>query len=286
MRDRVELNGELVSASDAMVSVFDVGLLYGAGLFETMRVVRGVAIDLERHLQRLQRSADSLGWTVPTHELLEERVARWCRASELALGHVRLTVTLGSIAGRSKLDPADPVTIVFGGPLPDSLTESKVSGITAITVTLQPGGSAGHKSLAYWPWWRAKIEATRAGVGEAILISPGEHVIEGAMSNVFVRHSGQWLAPMSGAALPGVTRSRVIEQLSRSGESVDESELHREALSTAQEIFVTQSTAGVLPVVSIDGRAIGDGRPGPATRAASEAYEHWVEEWRRAGDRG
>ncbi len=273
--DWVSLDGELVPAEDARVSVFDAALLYGAGLFETMRIARRWVVDRDRHLARLESSARTLGLTVPPADRLRDRIEQWRERTQLRDGRVRLTITAGSIAGGSRFEPREPVTLVMGSPRSPAESERFRRGVTAGTTRFDGGSLAGHKTTSYLPWWLAS--RARRDVEEILLVDTSDSLLEGASSNVFAVIDGVVRTPpVRDRALAGVTRRRLLELADEARWPVQEQPVGLDELRRCDELWLTQSIGGVVPVVKLDGELIGKGAPGPWTLRALELYEGWL----------
>lgn len=292
MPETVWLNGEFVDRAAARVSAFDAGVQHGVGLFETMLATGGRVFRIERHLARLAGSARELGLsdslkTAPLAELVERVVER----SELAVGEqrarVRLTITGGdlnllSVSGRG--GAVDPTIMIVVSPATEYPEEMFERGVGVIVPSeraprLEPG--AGHKTVNYWWRLRALRRAAGAGMGECLILQDTNHLCGGAVSNVFVVKGGGLLTPTARSeagedvpvpVLPGVTRGAVIELASSSGIGCERLALGIGDALEAQEVFLTNSAWGVLPVTRIEAHTVGTGEPGPVTRRLRELW--------------
>ncbi len=273
----VYLDGALVRAGEARIDPADRGFTLGDGLFETMRVNDGRVFRLDRHLDRLRAAAERIA--LPLTEGLAEAVADTVRANHISEGAVRLTVTRGP-APPGILAPALPqptVLITARSHTPADRDEQGVRAITASGRLNQAGAAAGLKHTGYLEEILAQREAEAAGVEEAILLNTRDHLAEAAAANLFLVRNGEILTPDLGSGvLPGITRAAILEIAASLGIPVREQPLPRSALDHAGEAFLTSSLRGVVPLLMVDGRPIGAGRPGDVTRRLAEVYRALV----------
>lgn len=284
VRPMVYLDGRIVPAGEAMVSVYDHGLLYGDGVFEGIRVYHGRVFRLEQHIRRLYRSARAIMLDIPLtpSELIDATLAT-LRAGECTDGYIRLIVTRG--VGDLGLDPgkcpkASIIIICDGISLyPAELYERGLEVITCATRRTPPTSlDPSVKSLNYLNNILAKIEVKRAGLLEGIMLNSEGYVAEATGDNVFVVSEGQLLTPPTHCGiLVGVTRDAVMELARREGVEVQERVLTPVDLYAADECFLTGTAAEVIAVVKIDGRVIGDGAPGPVTKRLRVAFHALTE---------
>jgi branched-chain amino acid aminotransferase len=276
---QVNINGKLVDKLDARVSVYDHGLLYGDGVFEGIRVYSGKVFRLHEHIERLYESARHILLEVPwSRERMIEEVQRTVAANRKVDGYIRLVITRG--AGTLGLDPgkcSDPQIIIIVDDIslyPAKLYEEGLEVITASTIRNHPNAlSPRVKSLNYLNNILAKIEAVRAGCQEAIMLNANGEVAECTGDNIFlVKHGLLRTPPINAGILEGITRDAVIELAEAAGISVQEIALTRHDVYAADECFLTGTAAEVVPVVKVDGRLIGPGKPGPITRQLRERF--------------
>ena len=272
MLKHVFLAGELVPESEAKVSVFDHGLLYGDGVFEGIRIYGGRVFLHDAHIARLFESAKAIHLTIPmTPGEVKEAVERTVAKNEVTDGYVRLVVTRG--AGSLGLDirkTSDPRVIVIAADIalyPPELYRTGLKLVTAGTIRNHPAAlPARVKSLNYLNNILAKIEGFASGAGEVLMLNHQGHVAECTGDNLFVVKNGVLRTPpLDAGILAGLTRAAVIELAKRRGIDVREETLVRHDIYTADECFLTGSAAEVIAAVSLDGRDIGDGNPGPLT---------------------
>lgn len=287
---QVWLNGKLVPAEQASVSVFDHGLLYGDGVFEGIRSYNGRVFKLGSHLRRLYESAESIRLTIPyTSEELAHAVRRTIAANGRENGYIRLVVTRG--CGTLGLNPEAcerPNVFVIADAIslyPEKLYEEGLAIITASTMRNHPAAlSPRIKSLNYLNNILAKIEALDAGVMEAVMLNHMGYVAECTGDNIFIvrRPWGDGgepvlvTPPLHAGMLEGVTMNTVIWLAGKLGVPVERANLTKHDLYTAQEVFLTGTAAEVIPVTSVDGRRIGRGTPGPLTRKLVQAFRQLV----------
>jgi branched-chain amino acid aminotransferase len=280
---KIFLNGTLVDEADAKVSVFDHGLLYGDGVFEGIRLYGGNVFRLEEHLERFDNSAKAILLDMPlTRAQWSDAICDTCRANGLTDGYIRAVVTRG--VGDLGLAPwlcAKPSYFVIASKISLYPKEHYENGLSIVTVATRRIGPASIpatiKSLNYLNNILAKIEAKQAGALEAIMLNEQGHVAEATADNVFIVHKGEILTPSaSQGALKGVTRSTIIDIAKDLGIPEREAVLTRYDLWCADECFLTGSGAEVIPVVKLDGRTIGTGKPGPMTRRLTEEFRKRV----------
>jgi branched-chain amino acid aminotransferase len=280
---KIWFDGKLVEEGEAKVSVFDHGLLYGDGVFEGIRFYDGRVFRLEEHITRLFASARAIMLEIPwTEEEICGFVCETIAANSLNDGYVRLVVTRGP--GGLGLNPFNcekpsmfiiATTITF---YPESLYEKGLELVTCATRRPTPASlSPQVKSLNYLNNVMGKIEAIHAGVVEGLMLNERGFVAECTGDNIFIVRNGTIITPpVSDGALDGITR-RVILELAESAEiKVIEQTMSRIDIFGADECFVTGTAAEVAPVVSLDKRKIGTGKPGPVTRQLIEAYRQLV----------
>jgi branched-chain amino acid aminotransferase len=274
----IYLDGRFVPEEEARVSVFDHGLLYGDGVFEGIRAYNGKIFRLDEHLARLYDSAKAIDLAIPlTKAEMTEVIKETLRQNSLRDAYIRPIVTRGK--GDLGLDPlkcAKPTVIVIAvtwGAMYGDLYEK---GLRAICVSVRrtPPESMppNVKSLNYLNNILAKIEANHRGVDEAIFFDTRGHVSEGSGDNIFVVKDGVIITPPTLNNLRGITRMVVLEIAASMGITLLERDLGYFDLYTADEVFVTGTAAEVAPIREIDGRVIGNGKPGPITRQLMAAF--------------
>jgi len=276
---KVFIDGKYFAERDAKVSVFDHGLLYGDGIFEGIRAYNGRVFKLEEHIDRLFCSAKALMLKIPmSRKALREAVVETCRVNKVRDGYVRLLVTRGP--GTLGLNPdrcKRPSVIIIAGKIqlyPKSYYDKGLDIITVPTVrNLHSAVNPAIKSLNYLNNILAKIEANNAGCEEAVMLNSEGYVAECTGDNLFILSKGTLITPpLYAGALYGITRATVMDLARDAGVPAQETNLTRYDLFNADECFVTGTGAELVPVVKIDGRVIGSGRPGRITRKLEAAY--------------
>lgn len=280
---KIYLDGQFVDQADAKVSVFDHGLLYGDGVFEGIRVYQGNIFRLDEHLERLEMSARALMLTMPwSRAEIAEATCETCRQNGLTDGYIRLVVTRG--VGDLGLSPwlcPKPSIFIIAAKIALYPAEHYSKGLDICTVATRRIGPAALppavKSLNYLNNILAKIEARQAGCLEAIMLNEQGFVAECTGDNLFIIHRGEIITPAaSQGALKGITRDTIFDIAKELGIPMREANLTRYDVWNAHECFLTGTAAEVIPVVKLDGRVIGDGKPGAITGRVLEAFRRRV----------
>lgn len=293
MPPTVWINGTFLDPAQARISAFDAGLLHAVGLFETMIAAHGRVASLHDHLARLDRSARELGLTESLRtNALAEAVSLVVERSQLAAGEgrarVRLTITGGDLnmLGATGHGPTDPTVIVSVTPAtryPDQMFERGISALIAQSKANPLNEFEGHKTSNYWWRLRELQRASAAGAGEAIVLQVTNHVAGGTVSNLFALKDGTLHTPiahgeedrgaMHSPVLPGITRRIVTELADHMGIGAAKRMLTVAEVLDADEVFLTNSSWGVLPVVRIEAHDIAGGRVGELTRRLRDGVE-------------
>lgn len=276
---KIWINGTLFDKEDAKISVYDHGLLYGDGVFEGLRSYSGRVFRLEAHLQRLWDSAKAIWLEIPiSREAMAQAVVETLKANKIEDGYIRLLVTRG--AGSLGLDPnrtSDPQVIIITDHIqlyPKELYEQGLEIVSVSTMRNHPAAlSPRIKSLNYLNNILAKIEGLQAGCVEALMLNVRGEVAECTGDNIFLVRGGVLLTPpVDAGILEGITREAVIELARERGVEVREIPLTKHDVYIADECFLTGTAAEVIPVVKVDSRRIGTGKPGPLTCDLRERF--------------
>jgi len=277
---KIYVDGKYPDQKDAKISVFDHGLLYGDGIFEGIRAYNGRVFKLKEHIDRLFYSAKAILLNIPlSHADMMEAVLETCRRNKIRDGYIRLVVTRG--VGGLGLNPnrcKKPSVIIIADKIQLYPVEMYDRGLEIITVptvrNLHSALNPAIKSLNYLNNILAKIEANNGGCEEAIMLNSEGYVSECTGDNVFIIKAGHMFTPpLSAGALYGITRSVVIDMARENSITVSEPNLTRYDLFNADECFLTGTGAELIPVVKIDGRVIGTGKPGPITKSLVAKYK-------------
>jgi branched-chain amino acid aminotransferase len=285
MSRQVYIAGKFVPQEDAKISVFDHGLLYGDGIFEGLRAYGGKVFRLREHVTRLYESAKAIWLTIPiSPDQMCDAVNDAVRINKIADGYIRLVVTRG--AGTLGLDPnrcSNPQVIIIADAISLYPQELYEKGLEIVTVSVQRVHPAALnpriKSLNYLNNILAKIEGLQAGCIEALMLNHKGEVAECTGDNIFiVRHGELCTPPLEAGILEGVTRNAVIELARAAGIAVHESPMTKHDVYIADECFLTGTAAELIPVVKVDSRSIGDGKPGPITRDLEKRFKKLTKE--------
>lgn len=280
---KIYITGTFYNKEDAKISVFDHALLYGDGVFEGIRLYSGNVFRLEEHLERLEYSAHAILLELPwTREEIAEAICETCRVNNLKDGYIRLIVTRGEGAlGLSPRSCSNPQLIIIAGQIQLYPQEYYEKGLKIITSSTRRTSAAAFppmvKSLNYLNNVMAKIDALNLGYPEAIMLNDQGYVAECTGDNIFIVQKGKlFTPPVSAGSLVGITREAVLDCARELGIEVVETNLTRYDLWIAQECFVTGSAAEVVPVVEVDARKIGTGKPGEISLRLLDAFHRRV----------
>jgi branched-chain amino acid aminotransferase len=282
----IYIDDKFYPKSEAKISVYDHGLLYGDGVFEGIRAYNGSVFKLKDHIDRLYKSAHTIMLQIPmTKEEMTKAVIETLKKNNLKEGYIRLVVTRG--VGDLGLDPrkcAKPTIIIITQPWKVLHgDDAKDKGITTMIswVKRDPVDATTHeiKSLNYLNSILAKIEANITGVDDAICLDKQGFICEGVAENIFIVKNGEVVTPpICTGSLDGITR-RFVMQLSRKmGYTTVEKNITPNELFTAEEVFFTGTAAEIAPVREINKRIINDGKPGPVTRRLIQEFSKLVKD--------
>jgi len=279
----VYVNGHFVPKEEASVSVFDHGFLYGDGIYETLRAYSGKLFLLSKHLSRLRHSAEAISLKLPLPlEKIGEALCETLNVNKLTEAYVRIHLSRGP--GEIGLDPAlchAPTMIIVTQPFKDYPPAFYENGVAVAVVTTRRNHPLAInpviKSTNFLNNILAKIESLKSGAYEGIMLNWEGYVAEGTISNIFtVKHGVLYTPHLDTGILEGVTRDLVLHLARTDHIPTKEIRLKPHDLTSADECFITNTTAEVLPVTRVDGNVIGNGRPGPVTTALREAYQREV----------
>ena len=276
--------GRVLDPGEASVSVFDRGFLYGDSVYETLRTAGGRPVELARHLDRLRRSALGIGLENPFDDAaLRAAIAATHAASGNADSYVRVIVTRGT--GPLMLDPrvsSSPLLVVLVQELRLPAPALYEAGLSVRIVdvhkisarSLDPTLKTGN----YLNSIQALRQAAESAAEDAILCSPAGDVAEGATSNVFMVRAGELLTPaLATGLLEGITRALVLALATELGIGWRETKIWPDELRAADEVFLTSSVRGAMPVTTLDGQRVGAGGVGPVTRRILTRYQAYID---------
>jgi len=288
----VWLNGEFVAIDEAQVSAFDAGFQHGVGVFETMRAAGGRVIDLEKHLARMAESVRTLGLSERMQvEPLAEAVNQTLQRNEQDDARIRVMVTGGDLNMlRGEGSSHDPTILVTAQPptqYPDALFQAGVTVSVAEGRANPADPFAGHKTLWYWPRLRELQVAAGKGASEALWFTTRNHLASGCVSNVLIVRNGVLSTPPArgeeqegdapSAVLPGIVRDNVLAWAAEEGLQVERTQIDVQQLLEADEVLLSNSSWGVLPVVRVEQSPIGEGTPGAFTATAMARWRALID---------
>ena len=281
----VYIDGNYYPKSQAKVSVYDHGLLYGDGVFEGIRAYNGVVFKFKEHVDRLYRSAHAIMLKIPlTKEEMIQAVLDTLRRNKLKDSYIRLLVTRG--IGDLGLDPRKcpkPSVIIITDTISLHADDAEENGITTMLswVRRNPVDTTTHeiKSLNYLNSILAKIEANINGVDEAICLESNGYIAEGVGENVFIVKNGEIMTPpLSTGALPGITAQVAVNLAAKLGYKLTVTNLTPFMLFTADEAFFTGTAMELMPIREVNKRRIGSGKPGPVTKKLLTEFKKVVKD--------
>jgi branched-chain amino acid aminotransferase len=282
---QIYIDGEFYPKSQAKISVYDHGFLYGDGVFEGIREYNGCVFKLKEHIDRLYRSAHAIMLQIPlTKEEMTKAVTETLRKNKMKDGYIRLIVSRG--VGDLGLDPRKcpkPTIIIITDTINIKAGNAKETGITTMLswVRRNPVDATTHeiKSLNYLNSVLAKIEANACGVDEAICLESNGYIAEGVGENVFIVKNGEiFTPPTSTGALAGITADVVAELCAKLGIDLIITNLTPFMLFTADEAFFTGTAMEMVPIREVNKRQIGNGKPGPLTKQLMAEFHKVIED--------
>jgi branched-chain amino acid aminotransferase len=280
MEQIVYLNGALVPRSQARISPFDLGFLYGYGLFETMRAYSGLIFRLGMHLERLKLAAASIGLPLDAFDL-GKACYDTLKANNLADGRIRLTVSIGE--GEAIPDPPKhprPTALVIAASYTPPSAKTYQKGYKAVVSLIHQNSQSPLsrlKTVNYLNQLLARREAKEKGADEAILLNERGFLCEGSTNNIFLVSKGNLTTPdEESGCLPGIMSQVVIELAKELGLKVAEREVRLEELLNADEAFLTSSLIELMPLTEVNGKPIGESKRGKVTERLMSAYKEAV----------
>lgn len=280
---KIYLDGKFVDEADAKISVFDHGLLYGDGVFEGIRLYQRNVFRLDEHLERLEYSAKAILLKIPhSRKELADITCETCRQNGLDDAYIRLVVTrgVGDLGLAPWLCPKPSVFVIASkiALYPQEHYDNGLSIVTVPTRRVNPAALPSTvKSLNYLNNILGKIEARQFGALEGIMLNDQGYIAECTADNVFIVHKGEIFTPSaSQGALKGITRGTIFDVAQEIGVPIRETNLTRYDVWCADECFLTGTGAEVIPVVKLDGREIGTGKPGPITQQILSSFRRRV----------
>ncbi len=279
----VYVDGKFYPQSEAKISVFDHGLLYGDGVFEGIRAYNGRVFKLDRHIDRLFHSAKAIDLKMPhTKEEMANLILETCRKNDLHEGYIRPVITRGK--GDLGLDPrkckSGPSVVIIAQPQISLYGRAYDRGLKVVTSSYRrvppQSLSPSIKSLNYLNNIMARVEANQYGADEALMLDIHGYVSEATADNFFIVRNSTITTPWSSTNLPGVTRETVLELAPKVGVKTEERPFTLYDVWASDEAFITGTAAEIGPVVEVDGRSIGDGKPGTTTKKIMKAFRDLV----------
>jgi branched-chain amino acid aminotransferase len=282
---QIYIDGEFYPKSQAKISVYDHGFLYGDGVFEGIRAYNGVVFKLKEHVDRLYRSAHAIMLNIPlTKEEMVAAVVATLRKNNMKDSYIRLVVSRG--VGDLGLDPRKcpkASVIIITDIINIRSGNAKETGVTAMFswVKRNPVDATTHeiKSLNYLNSIMAKIEANACGVDEAMCLESNGYLAEGVGENVFIAKNGElYTPPSSTGALSGITAEVIVNIAAKLGIKLTVTNLTPFMLFTADEAFFTGTAMEVIPIREVNKRQIGTGKPGPVTKKLMAEFQKVIDD--------
>lgn len=278
----VYLNGEYVPRSQAKVSVFDHGLLYGDGVFEGIRAYSKRVFKLHEHVARLYDSARAIDLKIPhTRQEFAELILETCRRNKLTDAYIRPIVTRGiGDMGLNPLKCKEPTVIIVAYPFAPLYGDKYERGMKLVTASVRRNPpdcvSPNIKSLNYLNNILAIIQSNQKGADEALFLDKEGYVSEASADNIFVIKGGKVFTPPTVTNLNGITRATVLELCEKMKLPTKETQMTLFEVYSADEVFMTGTAAEIAPIVNVDERIIGEGKPGKLTLQISKNYKDLV----------
>jgi branched-chain amino acid aminotransferase len=275
------IDGAILTPEDAKVSVYDRGFLYGDSVFETIRTYGGRPFALDEHMRRLERSADRVAISMPIdRSSLSIEVERAIHVAGNAESYARVMLSRGTAPlGLDSSHATRPLRVILIEPLKLLPSAMYRDGVSVITHRTERAADAAHGAKVgnYLSSVLALREAKAVGAHEALIVDAAGRVVEGTTSNVFIVRGSTLITPPEEAGiLPGITRAHLLSVAAEAGLTVELTPITPEDVLSAAEVFLSSSLREVLPVVQVNGQPIGDGKPGPRTRALHLVFRQHV----------
>lgn len=290
MKTIVYLNGSFLPEDQANISTIDMAYLYGYGVFESLRIYNGVPFRLDRHLTRLAKGASFLGINRPDPKIISDAVHQLTERNRNTHARVRITVSTTGLGIVPTL-PKNRAASLFIATMPldlPSIEQAQRNGVSAMIsrkARRAIGELSAVKGTAQALGIIAQSEAHAAGCDEAILLNEKDMLAEGSFSNVFLVKGRTLITPDLGSGiLPGITRETILALAENNKIPVEERKVKSSEAAQANEIFLTNSIREIIPVVEMDGRVIGNGKPGVISKRLLSAYKTLVKKETAARD--
>ncbi len=278
MKEKVFLNDKLVDIDKACISVSDSGLLYGAGLFETMRSYNGVAFSLKDHLDRLFFSADALSIKPPHRKFISESIYKVLKANKLTDARMRLTLTSGPMSESE--EQRHPTLLITATKLVPYPAEYYKNGVLVVLCPFRQNPAeptCGHKTTSYFSRMLALKWAHQRKAAEALWFTVDNCLAEGCISNVFlVKDSVLYTPPIETPVLAGVARKTVCQIALKKSIKLVEKDLNIDDCLAAEEAFLTNVIMQIMPITKVEKHTVGDGKPGPITKKLQKGFEELI----------
>ncbi len=278
MTTRINLNGDI--QPEAHISVFDHGFLFGDSVYEVVGTHQGRLCFVQEHLKRLRNSARAISLEIPlADDVMIREIEKTVEAAGNPESYIRIIVTRG--VGEIDIDPESctrPNVLIFVKPVMLYPEENYTHGINVALVSVKRNPkealNPGIKTGNYLNNVLAKVEARQAGAADALMLNPTGQLTECTTSNFFFVRDQRLMTPsLDCGILPGITREVILRLARENGVLVEEGEWPPEILQNTEEAFITGTVKRVMPVTSLDGRPIGEGKPGPITKMMMRLYE-------------
>lgn len=274
---KVFLNGEIIDAADAKLSIFDSGFLYGDGLFETMRATDGKVFRIDDHIDRMFTSAETLGIKIGgDKKFIHDAVYNTLDANELKFSRIRLTISNGPMGD----EEAKPTVLITATDFQAYPAEFYTDGVRVILSEFRQNPAdplCGHKSTCFSSRLIVLKDAQKKQATEALWFTTDNKLAEGCVTSVFIVKDGKLITPsLDTPVLDGIARKTVLDIAAEQGIETLEQDLFVDDLLGADEVFITNVIMLMLPVTTVEAHAVGDGKPGEITKKLLEQFQQFV----------